>query len=254
VPVVHEGELLGALVVMKPSNEVLTPVEEKLMSDLATQASLALRNVRLIEELKASRQRIVTAQDAERRRLERDIHDGAQQGLITLSLALRVARARAGIRPGLAATLDSAAGELNEALVDLRSLARGIHPAILGDQGLGPALSTLSEHSAIATTLTSAPATRLPAPVEATAYHVAVHALSAAAQAGASVASIRVRYAAGNLVVEVTDDATRPIKAALPPNLDGLDDRVAALDGRIETESLAGHGNITRAVIPCELY
>jgi signal transduction histidine kinase len=222
------------------------------MSDLATQASLALHNVRLIEELKASRQRIVTAQDAERRRLERDIHDGAQQGLITLSLALRVARVRADIRPELAATLDSAAGELNDALVDLRSLARGIHPAILGDQGLGPALTTLSEHSAIATTLTSAPATRLPAPVEATAYHVAAHALSAAVHAGASAASIRVKYASGNLVVEVTDDATRP--TAWPPNLDGLDDRVAALDGRIETESLAGRGSVTRAVIPCELY
>src|SRR5262249_2303610 len=140
VPVVYEGELLGALVVVKPSNELLTPAEEKLMCDLAVQASLALRNVRLIEELKGSRQRVVTAQDAERRRLERDIHAGAQQGLITFSLALRVARVRAGIGPGLAAMLDSAASELNSALSDLRGLARGIHPAILGDQGLGPAL------------------------------------------------------------------------------------------------------------------
>jgi signal transduction histidine kinase len=254
IPVRHEGELLGAIAVTKPADEDLTPVEERLMCDLATQAGLALRNVRLIEELKASRQRIVTAQDAERRGLERDIHDGAQQGLITLSLALRVARARAGIRPELAATLDSAAAELTDALVELRELARGIHPAILSDQGLGPALATLSERSGIVTTVVCAPAARLPAPVEATAYQVAAHALTTATHAGASAASIGVTYAAGELVVEVTDDATHPISSAWPTSLGGLDDRVAALNGRIEIQSPAGPGNVVRAVIPCGLF
>jgi signal transduction histidine kinase len=253
MPVHHEGELLGAIVVTKPANEELTPVEEKLMSDLATQAGLALRNVRLIEELKASRQRIVTAQDTERRRLERDIHDGAQQGLITLALALRVARARVGIGPELAATLDSAASELKDALVELRELARGIHPAILSEQGLGPALAALSERSGILTTVVGAPPARLPAPVEATAYQVAAHALTAATQAGASAASVGVTYAAGQLVVEVTDDATCPISSAWLTSLDGLDDRVAALNGRMEVTTPIGRGNVVRTVIPCGL-
>jgi signal transduction histidine kinase len=251
LPVHHEGELLGVMAVTKPPNEELTPVEEKLMSDLASQAGLALRNVRLIEELKASRQRILTAQDTERQRLERDIHDGAQQGLITLTLALRVACGRSGIGPGLAATLDSAASQLKDALVELRELARGIHPAILSEQGLGAALTTLSERSGIVTTVVGAPTTRLPAPVEATAYQVAAHALTAATHAGASAASIGVSYAAGDLVVEVIDDATYPISPAWPTSLDGIGDRVAALNGRIEVTTPAGRGNVVRAVIPC---
>jgi len=205
---------------------------------------LALRNVRLIEELKASRQRIVAAQDAERRRLERDIHDGAQQRLVTLSLALRMARARRDLRPGLAAALESAARELNDGLVELRELARGIHPAILTEEGLGPALASLSERSPIVTTVASAPASRLPAPVEATAYQVASHALAAATQSGASSARINADYAAGSLVIEVSDDATRAAKPALLTSLPGLHDRVAALDGRLEVEAPSDRGTV----------
>jgi signal transduction histidine kinase len=235
----------------------LTPAEDKLMSDLATQVGLALRNVRLIEELKASRQRIVAAQDAERRRLERDIHDGAQQRLVTLSLALRMARARPGLPPSLAAALELAARELNDGLVELRELARGIHPAILSAEGLGPALASLCERSPIVTTVASPPAARLPAPIEATAYQIASHALTAATQAGASSAKIRVEHAAGMLVLEVSNDATHAAHAALQtslPGLPGLYDRVAALDGRLEVETPSDRGTIVRAVIPCESY
>jgi signal transduction histidine kinase len=254
VPVRHEGQLLGALTVTKAPDEQLTPAEDRLMSDLAAQVGLALRNVRLIEELKASRQRIVAAQDAERRRLERDIHDGAQQRLVTLSLALRMARGRPNQHAGLAAALDSASRELNDGLVELRELARGIHPAILSEEGLGPALASLSERSPIVTTVASPPAARLPAPIEATAYQVASHALTAATQAGASSAKISVEHAAGMLVLEVSNDATHAAHAPLQTSLPGLYDRVAALDGRLEVEAPSDRGTIVRAVIPCESY
>ena len=252
VPVRHEGQLLGALTVTKPAYERLTPAEDKLMTDLAAQAGLALRNVRLIEELRASRQRIVAAQDAERRHLERDIHDGAQQRLVTLSLVLRMARARPGLTPGIATMLDEAARFLNEGLVEMRELARGVHPAILTDEGLGPALTGLAERSPIVTRLASLPGIRLPASVETTAYQVASHALATATHAGASVASIRAEFGDGQLVVEVTDDA--PYSTELARHVPGLVDRVAALDGLLDVEASADRGRVVRAVIPCESY
>ncbi len=254
LPIRHRGELLGALSVTKPPGEPLTPAEDKLISDLAAQAGLALRNVRLIEELKASRQRIVSAQDAERRRLERDIHDGAQQRLVTLSLALRMARTRPGLTPALAAALDTAARELSDGLSELRELARGVHPALLTDEGLGPALTSLAERSPVAARLASAPAARLPAPVEATAYQVASRAVAAAADAGACAVRISAEHVGGTLTVEVADDATREDGAERRIRLDGIDDRVAALDGRVEIENRAGRGAVVRAVIPCESY
>jgi signal transduction histidine kinase len=251
VPVRHEEQLLGALTVTKPAGESLTPTESELLSDLAAQAGLALRNVRLIEELKASRQRIVAAQDSERRRLERDIHDGAQQRLVTLSLALRMARNRPGLTPALATALDTAAEELNDALVELRELARGIHPAILSEEGLGPALTSLAERSAIPTVVATAPTVRLPAAIEATAYHVASEALAAATQAGASTATVSAEHAAGRLVVELDHDGIGEDGATRLP---GLIDRVAALDGRLETKPSTDRGTVVRAVIPCESF
>ncbi len=254
VPVRHQGQLLGALTVTKPSGEPLTPAEDKLLTDLAAQAGLALRNVGLIEELKASRQRIVAAQDAERRRLERDIHDGAQQRLVTLSLALRMARSRPGLTPRLAAALETAARKLNDGLVELRELARGIHPAILTEEGLGPALVSLAERSAIVTTVASVPKNRLPAAVEATGYQVASHALTAATHAGASSANIIADHTAGRLIVEVTDDGTWPTVPVWLTSLPGLNDRVAALDGQLNVEARSDRGTVVRAVIPCESY
>ncbi len=249
-PSVIEGQLLGALTVTMPSDVDLTPTEEKLLSDLAGQAALAMRNVWLFEELKASRQRIVAAQDAERSRLERDIHDGAQQRLVTLSLALRMARARPGLTPGLATALDDAAQHLKHGLVELRDLARGIHPAILTDEGLGPALAGLAERSAIVTQVTSLPAARLPGSVEMTAYQVASHAVATATRAGAATASIRAEHDAGRLIVEITDDA--PYSTDMARQMPGLDDRVAALDGLLHVEASADRGRVVRAVIPCE--
>jgi signal transduction histidine kinase len=252
VPIRHQGQLLGALSVTMPTDLELTPIEQKLLSDLAAQAALAMRNAWLIEELKASRQRIVAAQDAERRRLERDIHDGAQQRLVSLSLALRMARTKPGVTPRLSAALDDAARHLNEGLVEMRELARGIHPAILTDEGLGPALAGLAERSAIATKVASVPAARLPGSVETTAYQVASHALAAAARAGATRASIRAEHGAGRLIVEVSADA--PYSTEISRQLPAIDDRVAALDGLLAVDTSADRGGVVRAVIPCESY
>jgi signal transduction histidine kinase len=141
VPVRHRSDLLGALTVSKPPGEPLTPAEEKLVSDLASQAGLVLRNVRLIEELRASRQRLVAAQDQERRRLERDLHDGAQQQLVALAMKLGLAGRFVDGNPNRAkATLEELQREAREALENLRDLARGIYPPLLADQGLVAAL------------------------------------------------------------------------------------------------------------------
>jgi signal transduction histidine kinase len=252
VPVRHQGQVLGALTVVMPSDEALTTADNTLLSDLAAQAALAIRNLRLIEELKASRQRIVAAQDAERRRLERDIHDGAQQRLVSLSLALRIARARPGVTPQLAVALDESVRYLSDGLAEMRELARGVHPAVLTDAGLGPALIGLAERSPIVTRLESLPGARLPSSVEATAYQIASHALAVAADAGAMTASLKAEYDKGRLVVEVRDDAPYSTELTRQTSLPGLDDRVAALDGILEVEACAGQGRVVRAVIPCE--
>src|SRR5262249_36053607 len=141
VEVTHQGEHLGALAVSMPPDDPMTPDKEQLVQDLASQAGLVLRNVRLIEELRASRQRLVAAQDEERRKLERNLHDGAQQQLVALAVQLKLLEQTAGKHPArdqqLAAKLGSQA---TAALEDLRDLARGIYPPLLADKGLAVAL------------------------------------------------------------------------------------------------------------------
>src|SRR4249919_3600504 len=180
MPVRHPGQLLGAIGVRKPPGEQISPAETKLLADLASQAGLVLRNVRLIEELRTSRQRLVSAQDEQRRRLERDLHDGAQQRLVAVSLALRMARA--GIDPDKDADpgerLEMTSAELGQALSELRELARGIHPAILTERGLVAGLHSLAERSTVPTSVQSDLDRRLPAPVEAAAYFVVWEALA----------------------------------------------------------------------------
>src|SRR5207245_1008831 len=157
LPVHHRGELLGALSLTKPPGERLTPAEEELAGDLASGAGLVLRNVRLTEELlerledlRASRQRLVAAQDQERRRLERNIHDGAQQQLVALAVKIRLARQFGENDPGRANDLlEQTEREITEALEDLRDLARGIYPPLLGDQGLVVALHAQARKSPV---------------------------------------------------------------------------------------------------------
>ena len=184
--------------------------EPELLRVTAAAASLALEHSRLqseievqLEQVRASRARIVEAGDTARRRLERDLHDGAQQRLVTLSLALGMARSRAnGADPELQSLLESATREAREALVELRELARGIHPAVLTEIGLPGAVQALAERSPVATTVTAVPTGRFPAPIEATAYFVVSEALANVAKhAPAATAEVAIWQLAGQIVV-----------------------------------------------------
>jgi signal transduction histidine kinase len=256
VGVWHNRELLGALTVTARSGVPFTPAEEKLLSDLAAPAGLALRNVRLIEELKASRQRIVAAQDAERRRLERNIHDGAQQRLVMLALALHMACAEPDLPPGVARGLNSAANELTVALTELRDVARGIHPAVLTEEGLAAALLSVAERSSIPATISSVPAVRLPPSVEATVYLIVSRALADATRAHAAAVTVSAHLASGSLVVEISDDGDDlGGYDALDKQRSLLDlaDRVATLGGRLDIDRTSNRdGTVVKAVIPCE--
>ena len=205
------------------------------------------------DELRRSRARIVEAGDAERRRLERNLHDGAQQRLVSLSLSLRLAQARLTSDPAAAGELLTGAGvELAHALEELRELARGIHPAVLTDRGLGPALASLADRAPLPVDLDQVPSERLPAPVEAAAFYVVAEALTNVAKY-ADATSVRVSVARldGHAVVEVADDGRGGADPAQGTGLRGLVDRVEALNGLLHVESPAGHGTRIRAEIPC---
>ncbi|HEY7255157.1 MAG TPA: PAS domain S-box protein [Solirubrobacterales bacterium] len=204
-------------------------------------------------ELRESRTRLVEAADEARRRIERDLHDGAQQQLISVAMTLEAASRQIEESPSEArALLDEAAAELRQATVELRELARGIHPAVLTEGGLDPALRGLASRSKVATTIAAVPERRFPMPVEAAAYFVVAEGLTNVARHadGASSAEVEVAEADGSLVVEVSDDGTGG--ATLDGSgLRGLSDRVAALGGELEVTSPAGGGTRLRAVIPC---
>jgi signal transduction histidine kinase len=208
------------------------------------------------EELRRSRARIVEATDAERQRLERDLHDGAQQRLISTSLALRVARSKLGpdADPEVAAGLQTAADELRAALVELRELARGIHPAILTEAGLAAAIDSLAERSTVPVEVTARPDRRLPAAVEATAYFVVSEALANVAKyASAGRATVSADCQSDSLRVEVADDGVGGADARGGSGLRGLTDRVAAIGGSLSIDSPAGGGTRVVAEIPLEV-
>jgi signal transduction histidine kinase len=204
-----------------------------------------------LEELRESRARIVRAGDEERRRIERDLHDGAQQRLVSLALQLRLARSKAS---GEAAELlDEALEELAAATAELRELARGIHPAILSDRGLDAAVRALAARAPVPVEVRGIPEERLPAAVETAAYFVVAESLTNVARyAGAEHAEVAVARANGSVVVEVHDNGCGGADPASGSGLRGLADRVAALDGRLEVDSPAGAGTTVRARIPCE--
>jgi signal transduction histidine kinase len=250
----HGGDLLGAITVGMPPQEPMTPATERLLVDLSAQAGLVLRNVALVEELQRSRQRLVTSQDEARRRLERDLHDGAQQRLVTLSMDLRMARAHAGASGDaeLTTRLDAADQELARSLAELRELARGIHPAILTQNGLGGALRSLAERSGVPVELRSLPEGRYSPEVEATAYFIVSEALANVAKhAKASHAWVAVEDGGGLLAIEVRDDGVGGAAMNGGSGLRGLADRVEAIGGRIEVRSEPGAGSIVHAEIPC---
>jgi signal transduction histidine kinase len=234
--------------------------EPRLVKVAVSVASLALQHSRLqaevneqLDQVRASRERIVEAGDTARRRLERDLHDGAQQRLVTLNLALAMARDRAtGADPELETLLDSASKEAKEALVELRELARGIHPAVLTETGLCGAVEALVERSLIATTVTTVPSERFPAPIEATAYFVVCEALTNVAKhAAANSATIAIVRSASVLSVRVDDDGIGGARPDRGSGLRGLADRVASIGGSLRIESPSGAGTHVEAEIPC---
>jgi signal transduction histidine kinase len=230
----------------------------ELVQAAAAAAALALDNERLkadlrarVEELRVSRVRIVQAGDAARRRLERDLHDGAQQQLVALALDLRLLKAR--VRGTDAEPMvDGLAEKLAVALADLRELARGIHPAILTDRGLGPAIEALASRIPVAVESEVDVHERLSAPIEAAAYFVVAEALTNIVKyANATSARVTVRRAAEVVTVEVDDNGVGGARIGAGSGLRGLQDRLAALDGTLSIDSPRGGGTRLRARIPC---
>ncbi|HSS33992.1 MAG TPA: histidine kinase [Solirubrobacterales bacterium] len=206
-----------------------------------------------VVELRASRHRIVEAGYAERRRVERDLHDGAQQRLMALTMNLRLVRAKLGEDPAAAADLlDEAMEELGEATAELRELARGIHPVVLTDRGLQAAIGGLAERSPLPVEVLETPAERLPAPVESATYFVVAEALTNVVRyAEADGATVRIARDNGAVAIAVCDDGIGGADPAAGTGLRGLADRVAALDGELEVRSPAGEGTTVEARIPC---
>jgi len=231
-----------------------TDITERKVQDAELHRLNAELQARL-EELAASRARIVTAGDVERRRLERNLHDGAQQRLVTLSLSLRVALSKLDSDPAAArAALADAGDELALALDELRELARGLHPAVLSERGLRAAVKTLADRAPVPVEIADIPDERLPEPVEAAAYYLVAEALTNVTKY-AQASSVRIRVAASNVtvVVEVSDDGVGGADPATGTGLRGLADRVEALGGSFEVVSPAGAGTTLRAEIPGKL-
>jgi signal transduction histidine kinase len=206
-----------------------------------------------LDELQASRARMVEAGDNERRRLERNLHDGAQQRLVSLSLSLRLAQAKLADPDAARTILDGASHELAAALEELRELARGIHPAVLTDRGLGPALETLVGRTPLPVDVETHLEERLPEQIEAAAYYVVSESLANVAKyAKASSARVSISRRNGAAIVEVADDGVGGADPTRGSGLRGLVDRVEALAGRLEVDSVPGRGTHIRAEIPCE--
>jgi signal transduction histidine kinase len=235
-------------------------LDQQLVRAAAAAAGMMIANERLqaevraqLEEVRASRQRIVEAGDAERRRVERNIHDGAQQRMATLALSLAMLRDRAACDPAIAASLDQAAAELKQAIAELRELARGIHPAILTEEGLPAAVEALADRSALPIQVHADFNERLPGPIEAIAYFVVAEALANVTKyACASGAVVDLSRRNGTLRVEVTDDGIGGADAARGSGLRGLEDRVSAVRGSFRVENPPGGGARVRAEIPCD--
>jgi signal transduction histidine kinase len=249
----HRGDLLGAIAVRMPASDPMDPSKEKLVRDLAAQAGLVLRNVRLIEELRASRQRVIAAQDEERRRLERNLHDGAQQQLVALAVQLRLAGQMVGTDPDKEREiLHRLQAGANEALEELRDLARGIYPPLLADKGLGAALQAQARRAPVPIAVDADGVGRFPQEVESALYFCTLEALNNIAKyARATTASIRLRRDDGHLRVEIADDGVGfdPAAARDGTGLRGMADRLDAVGGRLDVRSAPGDGTTITAIV-----
>ena len=249
----HEGRKVAALI-----HDVSLRDEPELVAAACTAAGIALENERLqadlrsrLEELKESRLRVIEAADAERRRLERNLHDGAQQGLATLAVELAMLDDLLD-SPEARELLEKAQNDLADSLDELRELARGIHPAVLTDHGLAVALDALAERTALPIRLNVELEERLPEPIEVAGYYVIAECLANVAKyAHASEASIQVSRSHDEVVIEVADDGVGGASRDAGSGLRGLADRVEALGGTIGVSSPVGRGTRVRAEIPC---
>jgi signal transduction histidine kinase len=256
VEVLDQGELLGALSVSMSTNDPMNPAKGRLMDDLASQAGLVLRNVRLIEELRASRQRVVAAQDEERRRLERNIHDGAQQQLVALTVKLRLLEQLTARDPEKAREMaEQIQLDATSALDDLRDLARGIYPPLLADKGLPAALDAQARKSPVPVSVECEDLGRFSQDVEAAIYFSCLEALQNVAKyANASRVTISLARSDGHLVFAVADDGVGfdPAAAHRGTGLQGIADRMDALRGRLEVESAPGAGTTLSGSLPVD--
>ena len=250
----HQGELLGAITVRMPANDPMNPSKERLIRDLASQAGLVLRNVRLIEELRQSRRRIVAAVDEGRRQLERNIHDGAQQQLVALAVKLRLADVVLDKDPAKAhAFLGEFREETNDALENLRDLARGIYPPLLADEGLAPALEAQARRSPVPVRVSRDGVGRYAQNVEATVYFCVLEALQNVTKyANATGVDIDIRQGDGALTFEIRDDGIGfdPANAPRGTGLQGIADRVEAVGGTLQVRSAPGSGTTVSGTLP----
>jgi len=244
----RDGRRLAAII-----HDASLDTTPELVMAAAAAASLAIDNERLkadlqarVEELRLSRLRIIEAGDAARRRIERDLHDGAQQQLVSLALDLRMLKARLKDPQ-----IDELSARLATALAELRELARGIHPAILTDRGLAPAIQSLADRGVVPIETDVELEERLAAPIEAAAYFLVAEALTNVARyAEASSARVSVRRAGDELIVEVADDGVGGVDPSAGSGIRGLQDRVAAVGGTLDIDSPPGHGTRLRATLP----
>ena len=264
LPVRYVGEVLGALSVSKRPGEPLTPTEDRLLADLAAQIGLVLKNAGLrvqllarLEEIRASRQRLVAAQDSERRRIERNIHDGAQQQLVALAIKLSITESMIGTdtegeRELLAELRQDAAG----AVEDLRDLARGIYPPLLASKGLAAALEAQARKAPVPTSVTTDGVGRYRQDLEAAVYFCILEALQNVAKyAGASHAEVRLAASGGDLRFEVTDNGAgfEPGSKAYGTGLQGMADRLHAHGGSLDVRSSPGAGTTITGRLPCRV-
>jgi signal transduction histidine kinase len=251
-PVIVSANLFGALIALRDIDEPFPAGAEIRLRSFADLVAQSIANAQARAAMQASRARIVRAGDEARRKLERNLHDGAQQRFVAASLSLRTGIAKLSTAPeGAQAMLTAALEELSQGIAELRELARGIHPAILTEQGLGVALEVLAARAPLDVAVSTELSERLPPAIEAAAYYVVAESLTNCARYGeASEVTVRVSRRNGSAQVEVVDDGVGGADASRGSGLRGLADRVEALDGRLGIESPPGEGTRVWAEIP----
>jgi signal transduction histidine kinase len=250
-PITVAGRLWGGIMVVSDRPHAFPPDTEERIANFAELVTAALANVEAREELDASRARIVEAADAARQRIERDLHDGAQQRLVSLALNLRLLQSNLDAGSDAARELEAARSELEATLGELRDLARGIHPNVLTDRGLTAALDGLVGRSPVPVELDADGCDDLAEPVQITLYFIVAEALTNALKhSGCKRVAVRVGAGEGAATVEVRDDGVGGTEPGRGSGLRGLTDRVSALGGTLEIESPAGEGTTIRARVP----